>query len=817
MDFSHSKDAGSTILYVGHDEARRPYTVTADIFEIAQQRGYDTLTIPITNHNYKPRVVSRLLLYLESAEAVATDDTNQHCSSARVPAIQPLDPGEIDLTPDAFTSRCLLTTASWTDLASPDPLIGAVSKQVLLQEVQYAAFCCGVNIIIPGPRPRGGFLHRDGLARYARAIAEAFDMGPNLHFQISLPMSFDVDDQAANDAADLALFADEKRVPSNAQAWDPTIEPMGAWEVWNLIRTTCNYNPRLSLALTFPRHLPGLAVQSRWIAEPLRILHLPRVSFVANKLGVEVLTKSQQSLLTRCLRLRNAPWILLSGVSPILDNQKVPEDQNSAVEPTPVEASNTTKKPSKSTSHIEYIRQHVQMKQPPKSFTEQEGMGYEDYLQNPLQPLAQDLESMTYETFERCPVKYEWYEKAIANALTDWKMEGKRSSGSDGKIVVAILGAGRGPLITRALQASAKTGISIDLWAVEKNSSAFIVLQRHNQTWWHDRVHLIRSDMRTWAGPSYPSVDLDRGSIPSEAATHPNPGGTVDIIISELLGSFGDNELSPECLDGAQHLLSQPYGLSIPHSYSAHLTPISAPKLHADIASRAAGDSQVWQIPYVVMLQAFDYLSLVPRPHHHPVLKSCDDGQANGTGPWPTSVPSVQEAWSFTHPRGDLREEGNGNENGHNSRFTRLSFPCSTRGVCHGLAGYFEAVLYAKTSSQSNGHVESATNIVEADSSTPNGLSYQPSKESVEISTNPVNMEKKSKDMISWFPMFFPLKTPLYIPDKSELHVSMWRQTDGRKIWYEWMVEIFLRLERGNPIKVGMSELHSSIKDGCIL
>lgn len=29
----------------------------------------------------------------------------------------------------------------------------------------------------------------------------------------------------------------------------------------------------------------------------------------------------------------------------------------------------------------------------------------------------------------------------------------------------------------------------------------------------------------------------------------------VDILVSELLGSFGDNELSPECLDGAMRYL----------------------------------------------------------------------------------------------------------------------------------------------------------------------------------------------------------------------------------------------------------------------
>ncbi len=38
------------------------------------------------------------------------------------------------------------------------------------------------------------------------------------------------------------------------------------------------------------------------------------------------------------------------------------------------------------------------------------------------------------------------------------------------------------------------------------------------------------------------------------------PSEKADIFVSELLGSFGDNELSPECLDGAQYMLK---GMSI--------------------------------------------------------------------------------------------------------------------------------------------------------------------------------------------------------------------------------------------------------------
>lgn len=60
----------------------------------------------------------------------------------------------------------------------------------------------------------------------------------------------------------------------------------------------------------------------------------------------------------------------------------------------------------------------------------------------------------------------------------------------------------------------------------------------------------------------------------------------ADILVSELLGSFGDNELSPECLDGAQRFL-QPDGVSIPSSYTSFLQPVTASKLWTDVKVRA--------------------------------------------------------------------------------------------------------------------------------------------------------------------------------------------------------------------------------------
>lgn len=58
------------------------------------------------------------------------------------------------------------------------------------------------------------------------------------------------------------------------------------------------------------------------------------------------------------------------------------------------------------------------------------------------------------------------------------------------------------------------------------------------------QVQIVSADMRHWQAPML-----------------------ADILVSELLGSFGDNELSPECLDGAQRFLA-PGGINIPASYT---------------------------------------------------------------------------------------------------------------------------------------------------------------------------------------------------------------------------------------------------------
>ena len=492
------------------------------------------------------------------------------------------------------------------------------------------------------------------------------------------------------------------------------------------------------------------------------------------------LSPYHKALLTRYMRVRQPPWLLLTDVGPIPGTEEY--DTSTSIinnpffsyagadfeKPTPAQASQIRSTPiQKFQDPAPYLTclRSLQRHQPPQTVLDKFEAGYQDYLQAPLQPLTDNLESVTYEVFEKDPVKYDQYLRAIQQALCDWHEKGKQTSGPDGRIVVAVVGAGRGPLVTRALQASDSTGIQIEMWAVEKNPNAFVLLQRHNEETWNNRVNLVKSDMRSWKGPSQSSTPSDAmNQWPPPHSSDPSTFSTgasgvsqltqtsthypIDILISELLGSFADNELSPECLSPILPLLNPSHGISIPHSYTAHLTPISAPKLHADISARALTDPSAPHTPYVVLLHAIDYLS---------TISSRNTSFNSSVNTVPTTVPNVQEAWSFTHL--PTLYPSSGPENQHHTRNARLSFPLRDRATTHGLAGFFEAVLYPSTSLSAKTSQRMPRDVAQEvihDQET--GQVVRRVYGAVELSTNPVNMERKSGGMMSWFPIFFPLK-----------------------------------------------------------
>ena len=97
--------------------------------------------------------------------------------------------------------------------------------------------------------------------------------------------------------------------------------------------------------------------------------------------------------------------------------------------------------------------------------------GYEDFLQFPLQPLMDNLESQTYEIFEKDPVKYTEYQRAMYLAILDKvPFEEKETK----VLTLMVVGAGRGPLVRAALVAAEKADRKVRVYAVEKNPNAVV-------------------------------------------------------------------------------------------------------------------------------------------------------------------------------------------------------------------------------------------------------------------------------------------------------------------------------------------------------
>jgi protein arginine N-methyltransferase 5 len=720
------------VFYIGQHDSARKEALTDDQYTQVLNSGFRFVTAPITNQYFQDRVVGLLREYLKEREqwaqkqqgATASQQPNPSLPGPVVPTLTDKDTA---LFPSDYLGSLALYSSPWIDLCSPDPHISSISRQVLNLEAAYANFCGARTIVIPGPRQDDS---GRGIAQYARAIREAMHVANRANIIIHMPMyrepgleeKVETLSSIFNPGSDSA--GDDKK---------KEVDLFGAWDSWNTIRSVCSYSMRLFVAIRIPRRVPEKTLQERWFAEPLHYLTISQEIFQANRAGHPSLSRHHQELIDRYMRLRSIPWLMLIDVGPSPEEIESAPGQADTEFPSLAEANQALRANRKSlmNPHVGYMR-YLERQQPPFSAMETPALtSFQDWLQPPLQPLADNLESATYEVFEGDPVKYDQYEKAITEAMIEWRELKKPTSTatpenpSSPELVVTVAGAGRGPLVSRALRAAESTGTPIQIWALEKNQDAYVYLLRKNKVEWDNKVTLVKTDMRGWEGPRLKGRE--------------DVIGKVDILVTELLGSFGDNELSPECLDGIQNHLARPHGISIPHSYTAHLSPISTPRLFADISSRVSGDPNAFETPWVVRLFAFDFVAQKVPDH-----------------------PRFQQAWEFVHPVDILRADefaavhgkaakyvtggvgsmsGTSGTNEHNARHCHLTFVCPTRGVIHGLAGFFESVLYASQTGEG--------------------------KEPVEISILPDQIDRKSRDMISWFPIFFPLKVRPRFPDVS--------------------------------------------------
>lgn len=563
----------------------------------------------------------------------------------------PVSGSDLVLGPAQWSSHVVGKISSWIDLDSDDELLRRDSEISLKQELAWASHLSLQACLLPTPK---------GLscANYARCVNQILQSSNNMQLWLRLPLRKHEDDDPIDD---YSLGGD----------------PIDSWETWNSFRLLCEHSSQLSVALDVLSSLPSANSLRRWFGEPVRAAIVHSKSFLTNARGYPCLSKRHQKLVTAFFN--DSVQVVISGE--VTHNLPVELAANNAGN----HVDSNQRHPLR--LYLDYIS-YLYQKMDPLPEQERYELGYRDFLQSPLQPLMDNLEAQTYETFEKDTVKYIQYQRAVSKALLDRIPDEKASTVTT---VLMVVGAGRGPLVRASLQAAEETGRKLKVYAVEKNPNAVITLHSLVKLeGWESIVTIVSSDMRCWDAPE-----------------------KADILVSELLGSFGDNELSPECLDGALRFL-KPDGISIPSSYTSYLQPITTTKLYNDV--KAHKDLVHFETAYVVKL------------HKIARLAPC------------------QPVFTFTHPDITCNKD--------NQRYTKLTFeiPSDTgSALVHGFAGYFDSTLYKDV------HLG-----IEPTMPTPN--------------------------MFSWFPIYFPVRKPVYVRPGSPLEVHMWRCCGPAKVWYEWCI-----------------------------
>jgi type II protein arginine methyltransferase len=203
------------------------------------------VTGPITTAFFHSRVLG--LLASAQANAIHSDGNAEHPASegpSRL-VVPPLSPVDANLSPDESMNQVIAMTSSWIDLCSPDPLVADVSRQVLMLEIAYAAFCGVSYVLVPGPRyHHHQIIQQAGLMQYARAIQEVLAIGSYMQVKIWLPL-IDHPENETTRMGDLAPFARPEYVGDEQGDDAHRLDHYGTWDAWNVIRSFCKYHTRL--------------------------------------------------------------------------------------------------------------------------------------------------------------------------------------------------------------------------------------------------------------------------------------------------------------------------------------------------------------------------------------------------------------------------------------------------------------------------------------------------------------------------------------------------------------------------------------------
>lgn len=219
----------------------------------------------------------------------------------------------------------------------------------------------------------------------------------------------------------------------------------------------------------------------------------------------------------------------------------------------------------------------------------------------------------------------------------------------------------------------------------------------------------------------------------------------ADIIISELLGSFGDNELSPECWQSALPIQKDNTEF-IPFQFGSFAAPICAPRIRDQLrdsfvsifdserAISAKFDKETGTFKYWRPEHWYDHVFVCPLKRFY-------------------EASPPKHVAQFKFPK--LGEIIN------NERENVIEYPIKHACEINGFAGYFAAVLANE----------------------------------VFLSNSSRFRKERNACSRSWFPCYIPLRDGIHVKEDTNLIFYYWRKVSDIGVWYEWKAEYTVSLQ----------------------
>jgi protein arginine N-methyltransferase 5 len=215
---------------VNHSEGQTTIGAIIDSFLVNDE--YDYVCIPLTNKQWHSRWQEMCIDSMGSQ-----DRQKEHKAELWRSGRSPLQENEVILGRLEESTNVVALASEWICLDAPDEWVRLDSESALEQELSWASYLNIGMVILPPPQ------NRESLPSYARAVSAALNRLGTSRMELSIRIPI-YDPRAQN-----TVGTDQRSTQELVNL---------SWETWDLIRSVCDYHPRLSLSEQSTLHTKSL-------------------------------------------------------------------------------------------------------------------------------------------------------------------------------------------------------------------------------------------------------------------------------------------------------------------------------------------------------------------------------------------------------------------------------------------------------------------------------------------------------------------------------------------------------------------------------